>query len=415
MNQNLFRAEALKAKSAQHYGEILLAQPPKLWIMTLVSTLTATAIVIFLLVGTYTKRSTVSGVLVSSEGVATVLAPVTGVISKLSLEDGAFVSKGQSLAVIDIPRGTASGVDAQTSLQERILRRRVSLADEGDAQLALLSTQRAAVEDQLSITRRELKQINAELEVRRKQVQVTEKILSRYHQLQGDRYVSELQASQQELSLLTAQADLHELERSAEAAQRSIVLLEQQLDELPNRVRAIEAEREGRLATLEQEEIETQARGQLVITSPVTGIITDQGVQAGKAVQATQPLLSILPEGGYLEAELIVPSSAVGFIDPGDTVLLRYETYPHQKFGHHEGRVLRVSRSPMAGTTADGVPPSSYRIRVSLNQQHVLAYGKQEPLMPGMRLEADILGDTRSLAEWLLEPLYSLKGKVGGN
>ena len=382
--------------------------------MTLVGALTASAIVTFLLLGTYTKRSTVSGVLVPSKGLATVLAPVTGVISALSLDDGAIVAKGQALAVIDIPRSTAAGVDTQTSLQERILRRRESLTDGGDAQLALLSTQRNALEEQLSISRRELKQIAAELAVRRQQVQVTEKILTRYHQLQDQRYVSELQTSQQQISLLTAQADFYQLERHAEAARRSIVLLEQSISELPDRVRTVEADRDGSLATLEQEEIETQARGQLVITSPVTGIITDRRVETGKTVQATQPLLSILPEDSYLEAELTVPSSAVGFIETGDTVLLRYQTYPHQKFGHHKGRVLRVSRSALSEATDDETQASNYRVRVALSRQYVLAYGKQERLMPGMRLEADILGDTRSLAEWLLEPLYSLKGKVGG-
>ena len=33
---------------------------------------------------------------------------------------------------------------------------------------------------------------------------------------------------------------------------------------------------------------------------------------------------------------------------------------------------------------------------------------------PGMLLEADVLGERRSLIEWVFEPLYSLKGKVGG-
>ena len=51
-----------------------------------------------------------------------------------------------------------------------------------------------------------------------------------------------------------------------------------------------------------------------------------------------------------------------------------------------------------------------YRIVAELDRQTILAYGKELPLRPGMRLTADINVDRRSLFEWLLEPLYSIRG-----
>jgi membrane fusion protein len=53
-------------------------------------------------------------------------------------------------------------------------------------------------------------------------------------------------------------------------------------------------------------------------------------------------------------------------------------------------------------------------VTVRLAQQAITAYGKPEQLKPGMLLEADVLGEKRRLIEWVFEPLYSLKGKVGG-
>ncbi|MEI0692988.1 HlyD family secretion protein, partial [Pseudomonas aeruginosa] len=44
--------------------------------------------------------------------------------------------------------------------------------------------------------------------------------------------------------------------------------------------------------------------------------------------------------------------------------------------------------------------------------QAVTAYGQPRPLQSGMLLNADILQDTRRLYEWVLEPLYSLTGKL---
>jgi membrane fusion protein len=146
-------------------------------------------------------------------------------------------------------------------------------------------------------------------------------------------------------------------------------------------------------------------------------VVATQLFKPGQAVQAGQPLMSVLPGDGTLEAELLVPSRAIGFIEPGDEVLLRYQAYPYQKFGHHQGRVARISRSTVMtgsqGPTASAGPAEPYyRVSVALARQAITAYGRPEPLKPGMALDADVLGERRTLIEWVLEPLYSLQGTV---
>jgi membrane fusion protein len=55
-----------------------------------------------------------------------------------------------------------------------------------------------------------------------------------------------------------------------------------------------------------------------------------------------------------------------------------------------------------------------YRVIVTLDRQAITAYGQLEALKPGMLLDADVLGERRTLIEWVLEPLYSLQGTVFG-
>src|SRR5690606_20462023 len=101
-------------------------------------------------------------------------------------------------------------------------------------------------------------------------------------------------------------------------------------------------------------------------------------------------------------------------IAPGDGVLLRYQAFPYQKFGHHQGKVARISRSALnlvelgapVGNAQAGEP--YYRVIVTLTRQTVMALGDDEQLKPGMLLDADILGECRKLIEWVFEPLYSL-------
>jgi membrane fusion protein len=53
-----------------------------------------------------------------------------------------------------------------------------------------------------------------------------------------------------------------------------------------------------------------------------------------------------------------------------------------------------------------------YKITVSLAQQSITAYSEEIFLKPGMMLSADVILDERSLFEWLMEPLYSLRGTI---
>jgi multidrug efflux pump subunit AcrA (membrane-fusion protein) len=177
------------------------------------------------------------------------------------------------------------------------------------------------------------------------------------------------------------------------------------------------------VASTSQELTESEAKRRLLITAPETGTATAVVAEIGQAVDTGRPLVSIVPQGATLQAQLYAPSKAIGFIKPGDAVLLRYQAYPYQKFGHAQGRVAAVSKTALPsselatiGSLAGSAPGANaeplYRITVDLHSQTINAYGKPQPLQAGMLLEADVLQDTRRLYEWVLEPLYSLTGKL---
>lgn len=421
MSESLFRREALEAKRGSWLGSISLAQPLPLWAMTAFAAGAALAIGLFLTLGSYTRRSTVVGQLVPTKGLATVLAPATGVVTELDSAEGKRVRAGQSLAVVSLPRATVNEGDTAAAMAQRLARRQQGLQDAHRAQSQLLDAQAGGLLAQLDAARRELAQLEQEIATRQGQVRIADETLQRLRQLQADKYVSALQVKQQEAAWLQAVSDVQAMQRQAITARRSLAQLQQARQELPGQRLASNADFQRDLAALEQEQVETEARGALAVSAPVTGVIATQLVKPGQAVQAGQPLLSLLPGNGMLEAELLVPSRAIGFIEPGDKVLLRYQAYPYQKFGHQQGTVTRISRSALSsgelgtliGNAQQGEP--FYRITVALARQTVTAYGKAELLKPGMLLEADVLGEKRRLIEWVFEPLYSLKGKVGSS
>lgn len=419
MTQPLFRPEVSEAKRGSWLGGISLAQPVKLWVLTLAALIVATSIALFVTLGTYTRRSTVTGQLVPSQGLATVLAPATGVVDRLEAVEGARVEMGKALAVVSVPRATLAAGDTQVALEQQLGQRQAGLVSAQQAQQRQLQAQVHGAGVQLAVAQRELAQIESEVATRQDQIRIATETLERLRRLEGGQYVSVLQIKQQEATVLEYTGQMQALQRQAIGTRRLIAQLQQAVRELPAQGQASEAGFQRDLAQLGQERVQTQANGALVVKASVSGVVATQMVKPGQAVQAGQPLMTLLPGDGRLEAELLVPSRAVGFIAPGDRVLLRYQAFPYQKFGHQEGEVSAISRSALSpgelgaliGNARQGEP--LYRVTVSLARQAITAYGKPEALKPGMLVDADVLGERRTLVEWIFEPLYSLGGKVG--
>ena len=411
MQQTLFREEALEARRNGWLGGICLTQPMSSWVLVIAATAATLAILLFLFVGSYTKRSKVSGRLVPIQGLATVEAPADGVIRRVVLSEGNRVSVGDAVAVVVVPRATPSGGDTAAALEARLRIREGGLQTSRSAQRQVLGVQSDGVVAQLESARREVAQVEAEILIRQRQSKIARETFGRLRELQQAQYVSDLQAKQQEAQVLELDAQVLVLERQAIAARRLVSQLQQSQSELPGQRMTMEAGYQRDLAQLEQERLETEARGQLVLVSPATGMVATRFIKAGQSVKKGQPILSVLPGDGSLEAELLVPSSAIGFIRAGDQVRLRYQAYPYQKFGHQRGAVVSISRSALASGEPDATPGASlYRVTVALARQSVVAYGRAEPLKPGMLLEADIFGEKRRLIEWVLDPLHSVAG-----
>jgi membrane fusion protein len=413
MSQDLFRQEVLVAQRGSYLGRILLAQPLRFWVLTCCAVGAAAIVIAFLTLGNYTRRVRVTGQLTPTQGLVTITSPATGMVPKVSVKEGEHVTAGQILAVVVVPRAT-SGIDSTLlAVEQQISERKEGVERSSIAQDALLRAQLEGLVVQESALQSEILHIEKEVETRSKQVELAERTLERLRQLRKDQYVSDVQLQQQESALLEQRAEMQMLQRQGIAARRHLGQLQQVAQEIPAQRESALAVAKRDLATLKQEAIETRARSESVIQSPAQGVISAQLVKSGQAVQAGQPLMAILPGDGHLQAELLVPSRAIGFVASGDRVLLRYQAFPYQKFGHHTGRVIQVSRSALSAEELGAQTQEPfYRVVVSLDAQTVLAYGKREPLKPGMLLDADIMGEQRSLIEWVFDPLYSIKGKL---
>jgi membrane fusion protein len=176
------------------------------------------------------------------------------------------------------------------------------------------------------------------------------------------------------------------------------------------------------LASLAREEAEQGAVRQIVVRAPQDGTVSALLAEAGQSVSPASALASLVPAGAHMQAHLFAPSGAVGFLKADQEVRLRFEAFPYQKFGHQGGRVLQVSRTPLGQSELANLPLAGslvadtsaeplFRITVAMDDSRPAAFNNQA-LVPGMRLQADVLLERRRLIEWLFEPLLGLSGRL---
>jgi membrane fusion protein len=421
MTLPLFREQALRHAADSSHGDILLTRPPSFAWLTSVFTALAIAIVLFFAFFSYTRKAQVSGVILPSAGVIRVVSPQPGLIAERRVVDGQSVKAGDLLFVLSSERTTATQDNAEQTVSDLLRSRRDSLQADTAQQLRQSARRQQAMERRARDLADDARRVDEQRTLQARRVALADEAVRRYTDLQAAHFISVAQLQDRLAELLDQQQRLGDLERAAASTARELASNQAELRDL-----VVQGERDQQatrrsIATIEQDLIENEARRRIWVRAPHGGIVAAIAAEPGHAVAPNQALAIVLPQDGQLEAELYAPSRAAGFIQPGMTVMLRYQAFSYQKFGQHAGRVREVSRIAMRPEEFPfpGVVPSTgsaseplYRIRVSLGRQDIQAYGLAQPLKSGMVLEASVLLEQRRLYEWILEPLYSITGRA---
>ncbi|AND68651.1 anibiotic ABC transporter [Dyella thiooxydans] len=389
------------------------------WLLSTLALLLAVTLLLFLILGHYTRRETVTGELVPSAGLLNLAAPNAGTITRVHVHDGQAVKAGDVLLELASDQDSAALGDTHVLIGQQLDAQRAGLQADLRNQQQLSQQQADGLRSKTMLLRAQLVQITAQLAIEQQQVTSNQQLLARLLPLGAKGYVSAVQIQQQRGATLDALSQYKALLRQQLDTRQQLYAAQQQLKQLPLNAMAKRNDTERQLASVAQSIAQNEQQRAVVLRAPHDGLVSAVLLKSGQMVSAGEPLLSILPADSTLQAQLLVPSRAIGFIEPGSRVVLRYQAFPYQKFGQQYGKVSDISRSaltPGEVQTLVGQQTQEplYRVLVTLDHQDVLAYGKAEPVKPGMALNADILMDRRSLLEWVFEPLYGMAHHLAG-
>jgi membrane fusion protein len=416
MPRQLFRQEAIDAQREKFLGEATIARPVPFWVFTLLAAGIAVLLIAVALWGQYTRRERVEGFLALDVGDARVLIPDSGRVTDLLIKEGDEVKAGDAMAKISLDRTMGSGASTSEAVALEMQHRRTILEKE-QSQWRDLGTQQV---EQLRRRQRdldgELTQIDREMKLQEVRIKSAREQLERYAGLAGEKkFVSEALVKQKHDEVTDQEIKLQTLKRQRGQVERDLGSARMEEPAIQMRARAQVEQVSRQISELQEGMAQAESRRETVIRAPMSGVVTNIAVNRGQSIAADSPFATVLPKGSGMHIELLVPTRAIGFVKPGQEVVLRYEAFPYERFGQYRGVITTIGRN--VWTQGERIGPLSakepvYRVDVKLDNQTVKALDQEFALRPGMLVNADLLLERRTLLEWIFEPVLRLKDRI---
>lgn len=251
-----------------------------------------------------------------------------------------------------------------------------------------------------------------------------------FEKLAKDGFAGRILANDKSRERIEREQDLRTQESVIRSNQSLIAQSEQKIAQITaDYRRQLQAERIEVAAQLEKsaQELAKHAHRATLLELKATqdGTVKDLATHTIGTVAAPGTILmTLVPDGEALLAEVWVGNTDVGFVRPGQAVKVKLAAFPFQKYGMLEGKVTRVSAdaTEAASPNTRSDAPSgrdrpmgalAYRAIVDLATHELVTPNARHALAAGMQISAEIHLGTRTILEYLLSPVQKAFHEAG--
>ena len=419
--------------------------PPPLagWMLRLLAALLA-GLVLWTVFGRLDIVAVADGKLVPSSYLKIVQPAEQGIVKEILVKEGEAVKEGQILIRMDpaLTEADVKGIQSEYHNKRIALRRidaqmasgRFTRVKEDPPELyTQVETQyRAnvqAYENALAQERSLLEKAKHDLAAAQATRSKLEQVLPHYveqekafEKLAKDGFAGRIMYTDKQRERIEREQDLRTQEFTIRSNQALIDQSERKIAQITaDYRRQLQTERIEAAAQLErarQELAKHEHRYRLLeLHAPQPGVVKDLATHTvGTVALPGTILMTLVPEGDEMLAEVWVSNQDVGFVRSGQEVKLKLVAFQFQKYGMIEGKVRQVSadatEAPSPNTRSDALTgrdrpmgPLAYRALVGLKNQNLSVEGERYAIGPGMQVTGEIHLGTRSILEYLLSPV----------
>ncbi|ALM92968.1 membrane-fusion protein [Alteromonas stellipolaris LMG 21856] len=372
---------------------------------------------VYLTTGSYARKATVEGWLEPSHGVLRLYADSRkGRISQVYVSEGQKVLKGEPLLSIEYGVQQPQGETVELKLQQELLAKKQRITDSLTRTITIHKNSHVQLVKQLEHAQTDADSIRHILAISHQQWQLAHNHFTSLEVLRDAGHVSNADFDSYKLELLSSQQQWKQAERNNLKSEAEVSRLTYEIAGLPEIQANERTAHENQLSDINQQLLTLNRDRQRILYATQNGVVSSLQASTGLMVDQNRPLLSLLPENSPIEARLLVPVRAAGFIASGQQLAIRYDAFPYQKFGLQEGQITSISETILLpGEWANApltVSEPAYLVTARVSSDAIIAYGNPVMLKAGMTFSADVALSQRSLLEWILEPLLSVTKRL---
>jgi membrane fusion protein len=408
---DLFRSEAISHQAKGVQGEVIVGTRLPWLMLGYILSGFLFALVAVIVFAQYSRKESVSGILIPEAGIIRVAATQGGLITSVSAREGQSLVVGTPVAELRLAVDTLSG-NAGTALEAAVRNEQAAARNTGQAAVEKVLADHVNLTQRKAVIQSQYQEALTTKGILVEKQKLAERNLVRARDLNQRGFLSPKGLDDAQAAALDAQQAVSNADADLLSLHMQLTEVDAQLAEIPILLGQAKAQAQSQDAGMTQKLEQVRSASTYAVTSPIDGIVVANPSRVGQTVQPGSTIAILTPRNSPLEAELYVPSRAFGFVHPGQEVSLQYEAFSYKKFGAGKGRVLAVSHTPLTPAEAamSGVTANEpvFKVRVALDRDYVMAYGSRAQLQPGMLLNADIIIERRSIIDWLLDPLYAV-------
>lgn len=424
MLKNIYRKEAIEYKKIHWKGKALLLAGIPAWLVTLLASLFLIALVLSLIFCTFTQRIDVRGEVITLPHSVNVFAPQQGFVVNQHVKVGDIVNKGQTLYELDVSRNTING--NVSAAQIEVINEKIANAEDIISKLMRNKSETlTALEKQIKTTSASLAETNRMLATTQVGLNKMFTNLSSYDKYLKDGLITKDQYNYQ-----------HSLYFQQQSAYQSLVTQKMQLESQLTQTNSDKitkaadfdnqiSSQHNQINDYKNQLVESNANGNLIIKATTNGKIESLAVTKGQMVENGSSLAQIKPTGD-IEYYLILwlPNNTIPYVKPGDTINIRYDAFPADKFGQFPGKVISISSVPASrqemaeytnvnnGTSQQEL--ALYKAIIKIKDKTFNYNGKTLTLSNGLKAQAVVFLEERPLYMWMFTPFYKMTQSVSG-
>lgn len=405
----MFRQEVQLAQQDRLHGDVSLALPVSWQLIGYGFLALLVTAIIFLFLGSYARVETVGGQVEPDLGAAQIVPSRAGIITGIAVKEGERVSSSTPLVSIRVEEMGRSGGTGPAQVLNALGEQDAQLAAQERSTLASAGATRQRLAAQIGGLHAEIAALDQQITTQRRLVDVAQGDYDRSQTIATKGFLSKRDLQTREETLLGRQQQLASLAQARADKQASLMESSRAIEEAGRTAQATAAGIAGDRASVAQRRFDVEASRGYTLTAPIAGVVTAVTARIGQPAQSNAPLMTIVPSGAKLEAQLYVPTQAAGFLSVGQEVRLQVDAFPYERFGSVPAIIERISSAAINRAGANGQSEPVYLVIAAIKNPRIYAFGRFHRLQPDMTLTARIVTERRSLAEWLFEPILAVR------